>query len=645
MTTTAEQIQQTVQRALREFEELVVSERPPSEVLQSMVRSLSRATEAVGAVAWMPADQAGENYSPVARHGRGAALALDEEGEPRAAVHQAIRNTVGSGKPVIVSPDQEEFRGTELQGATQLYVPIEAMGRVSGAVLVICPAELDPKVYRQYVAFIQQGARAAGMYLARRHSQVLQEDAASQQGMLRITHHLLELETAKDLVHELANQARTLLKAQRVAVVGYRRRRTEVAFSDAVNTNRKAVLVRSVEMLADAVRERQVPMTFTKDQPIEGEDEALAPLLDEVYSLGNARALCLTPIRSGEKIVGVVVGEYEEPEQASRRAGTQQELAHQVGPILDQVIQRQQRPLRRTSNLLAKLHARPKSFALRAAVAAATIAALVYLLFFMPVAIPVYGDARLEPAQLAVMASPQAGRVEEVLVETGERIASGQPVALMDRTDLRMEMAEVDKAIETERVKLNAARAEGGRGAQADIAAAKLEVERLRVRRESVQRKIERARVRSLIDGVVLTERPDRMEGRTIPEGEPIIQAADLSHFDLVIEVREEDLALVEEALRDQRPVPAAFLSRAWPDQTQKTVIREVAAVSPTSAPGEQGQQHVFKISVPVDLEGMSPQLILANPTGRAKLHVGTGSVAYRYGRRVWRFLQMTVLF
>jgi len=640
MSQAADQIQQMVAGALREFEQLSASDQPPSQVLNQMLASLSRATSALGAVAWMPNAQDG-TQQPVARAGQ-AALAFTSDGMAQPPVLDAVNQAIGENKPAIVSPDQQAFASTELQHTTQFYVPMDAAGRAMGAIHVFHGADLDPKVYRQYIAFTQQAARAAGVYLARRQSQVLAEESASNAAMLKVVSRLLDEDKPNDLVHELANAGRPLLHAQRLAAVGYRGRKTEVQFSDAVDTNRKAVLVRSVEMLADTARQRQVPMTFRRGQELEEDDQAMGPMLEDLFNLGAAEAVCITLIRDDDRVVGVLVAEYGDTETADQYAPIQQQLCQQVGPILHRTIEAHHRPLRRTSNLLAKVRRAPMSTTAKAGLIAAVVVAVIYSVFFVPVPMYLRADARLEPAHLAAITAPLDGRVESVHVSTGENVKADQLLVTMDSSDIRLKLAEVTRSIQAEKIKLQASRNKADAPA---VRSSELTIDQLEIRKRALTRKLERTQVRSLIDGVVLTERTDQMEGMSIALGEKLVHVADMSSFELVMEVREEDLALVEDALRNGKPVKVDFLSRAWPDRVQYATITELSALSPTSGPDEQNVQHVFRITVPIDLENMSPQLVLANPTGRAKLHVEPASLAYRYGRRVWRFVQMTLLF
>jgi multidrug resistance efflux pump len=648
VSTTTQQIQNLVQQALTRFEQLVASDDPPTQVLSQILEATVKATSALGGVVWMPAQDTGTGSSCrcVARVGMGALAVAQDQPVPGAG--PILGSVVEQRKPVIVAPDSPEFQQTELARTAQFFVPVEAMGRAFGALQILAPAEVDPKVYRQYLAFVQQGARAAGMYLARRQAQVLSDDAASHANLLNVIHKLLQLSRPKDLVHELATTARGLLDAQRVAVIGSWRRGAPVAFSDTIEINRKAVVVRAVEMLAELVHQRQTPMTFVKGEALGEEDAALEPLLTQLFDLGAARAVCLTPIREGDRIIAVMAAEYAEPSQASRKASVQQELCRHAGPIISHTVTAFHRPLRRTSTLLAWVRRRPITAMFRSAAALALVAGLVYLLLFMPVDIVVRGDARLEPAMLAQITAPLDGRVKEVLVTTGQPVAAGQVLVQLDDTDLRMQLSEVDKRLaEEELSRRNASdkALERDRDATAARELAQLRIDTLTIERGRILQRIADAQIRSPIDGILLTEHPEQRQHMTVTKGTVLLAVADLGRFELVAELYEEDLALVDDALRQGRGVAATFLSRAWPDHPQHTVIESPRSLAPTSAPDEYQRQHVFRVITPIELQGISGQLALANPTGRAKLVTGQGSVIYRYGRGVWRFIQMTLLF
>jgi multidrug resistance efflux pump len=296
------------------------------------------------------------------------------------------------------------------------------------------------------------------------------------------------------------------------------------------------------------------------------------------------------------------------------------------------------------------VRARPMAAAVKVLIVLTAVGAAVWGLFFVPTPTYVEADARLAPAQLATLSAPHGGEIREVLVETGERVEKGQPLLEVDKTDLQYQRSEILSKIAQQRWQKRAAerkRTASGNNSEPGSAPklAELKIEGLQNRLDAVERRIDRSTVRSMIDGVVLSERPGQMEGINAAQGEKLIEVADMSHFDLIMEVEEADLALIEKRLRAGQAVPVNFLFRAWPDRMQHAKIRDVQAISPTSSPDERQKQHVFRVTVPVELEGLSPEMALANPTGRAKLQVQPHSIAYHYGRDFWRFIKVTLLF
>ncbi|MHC4996603.1 MAG: efflux RND transporter periplasmic adaptor subunit [Planctomycetota bacterium] len=637
MTSSTDQVQQLVQNALKEFEQLVQSQDPPSEVLARLVQTIARATDAMGAITWMPTDSTMQAFTAMAKIGDGAALAFSPDAQPLPQTLQIIHRAIQGAKAVVVTPEQDEFAGTPLHGATQFYVHIQAVGRILGVIHVIVSPQVDPTAYRQYATFIQQGAQAVGAYLIQRQSRILKEDFDGQGQLLAITRLLLKLDKPQDVLHELATLARPLLEAQRVGAISYCRSNPESAFSDTLDTNRKAVVVRAYEMLAEAVVQRQTPMTFVKGQPLEGEDQALEPLLNQLFELGNAESVGMTPVRYDKDIVGVLIAEFETPETASRHAATQQELALQAGAILKHATDAHQRPLRRTSNLISAAVRHPVASLVKTAIALGLIAAAIWGLFFVQVPMPIRGDARLEPSRMAMVTAPYPGLVHEIHVHTNDLVKAGQPLAQLEDTELRLSYAEEDLANQAETVSANEALRQGDSPA---VLSSNLKIEQGELRKQSLQRMIDRSQITSPIDGIVLTENIEQLEGRTVTQGVTLLTVADLSRFDLIMEVAEHDLALIEQSLQ-HGPLPVTFLSRAWSDLPQRASISDIKSLAPTSTPNKDQNAHVYQITVDIELSGIDSQLFLANPTGRARIEAQPVSVVYRYGRGVWRFIQM----
>lgn len=641
MALTANQTQQLIRQALERFEQLAGSELPPSQVVGPMLQSLADVLQSRSVVAWLHA-QKQDGFYPIGQVGQDSKLLFDNQNQPAPPVLQLLTQSWQQSKAVVIGPDQPHFQNTALLQTVQFFVPIEVPGRKMGVLQLINPGELDPKVYRQFVAFAQQAARNLGGYLYRRQSHVVEQNAEQLAAVLEMMRFVGKQNDPQSQVHELANRVRPVLKAHRAAVVSFWSRQPQVVFADVVDANGKAVLVRTVRLLAEAAWQREMPMTFTKRQELPDEDEGLSPLLDDLFSLGNAQAVCLTPIRDEQRIIAMLVVEYDAAEEVGRKAPLQQEIALQVGPFLGQTVQWQQRPLRGVSDALWRVKKRPIPTAIKTLIAVLVLAAVLIGVTMVPVPLHLRTDARLEPESLAAVTTPFSGQVSEVLVTSGDHVDAGQVLARLDDTDLQLELAQVRKAIEQQRVALASARAEGKR---ADIRAAELAIQRFDIQAQALQRKIAKATIVAPLSGVVLSRRPQDHVGQTVAEGDALLELGDLSQFQLVMDVEEADLSLIQQQLTQNQAVPVTFLSHTWPDLTQSTQIVSLDALSPTSLPQAQKQRHVYHVTVPVTLTGIDGELILANPSGRAKMHVGQGSIMYRYFRRAWQFVRMQLFF
>ena len=644
MSSTVNQVEQQVRDALAEFEQLSQSSDPPSQVIQQMLQLLVAAAGSRGAVAWMPSDQQGSTMSPVGHVGIAKDLILNQQGDPFPEVVNVLREVWKQGKALIAAPGQAEFGDTQLFNHTQFFVPI--IGRESrsiGLVQLIDSEDIDPKLYRNYASLAQHAAKSLGDYLSSRQTELEQRDTAGHAALLRLIHQLVKPNHPQDVIEDLANLSRPLLDAYRVAVVGYWKGKPSFGVSDALQPNRKAVLIRTIETLAAAARERQVPLTYARGQELHGEDEWLGPQVEELFTISVANAICLIPLKHDDEVIGVIAVEYEQPEHASRRSSMQQDLALHAGPVLQKAITWWKRPLRHISNGLVYLKEHPAKSSVIGSAVGIVILLLVWSLFFMQIELTVKVNGRLEPAQLAtISAGKDGGLIDAVHVKRGQTVVEGDVLVSIDSTDLRLQFAETIKQIDQETVAIQKARTESDPQA---MRTAELKAQQLQIERARLERRIDQSQVRSPISGIILTERPERLTHMSVAQGQTLLELGDLTHFDMVMHVPEEDLALVQEQLIRNKTVPVTFISRTWPDRVLTAEVTDFASLSPATKMDEEEGRHVFQITIPVRLDDTGAKLALANPTGRAKLELGESTVVFRYGRRALRFLQMTILF
>lgn len=649
---TTDQLSQQVRQTLDELQALSRSDEPTSRVVQRMLDLLLRTSGCSGGLLWLAsregdAQNDARRFHLAGRAGERSEPALGDNGEPADAVASALRSCVSRpDKALVVSPEQAEFAGTALGSEVQFYLAVAGASRPLGVLQVIAPGSLSPKVYREYAAFAQQTARAIAEYLHRRRSALRDEEANRSGGLLQLVRRLADLEDPDAALHEVANAARRLLQADRAAAVKLWDPRPQVHFSDAVDTNRKAVVVRTIRMLAEQAQRRDVPMVFTRGAELDEADHEIAPLIDDLFDQSTAASVCFVPIHDGEAAIAALVCEYGEADPGESTPA-QQQMADQVGPHIGRLVRWRQRPLRRTAAFVEAVARNPRAATIKLAVVLAVLAAIGVGLFAVPVPIPVRVDARLEPLAMATTTAPFAGRVDEVLVRAGAAVEAGQPLMRLNTDDLEAQLAEVVKQIEIQQVNRQRAYrgAQDGSATRADIREAELEIARLNVRRDRLERRIDHATIRARIAGRVLNEDVERLEGRNLREGDGLIQVGDLRRFRLTMDIEESDLAPIQRRLAAGEPVDVTFVSRAMPNLSHKTRLTDLAAFSPTSVGDPQKKRHVFHATVPIELTGDARELAMANPSGRARIDAGRGSVVYRYFRRAYAFFRMKFWF
>lgn len=634
-----EQARQVVQQALEQFERLSAStDLPPAEMARRTLKIALEATQAHTGVVWLAADAMGKRYRAVAVEGDLARGLIDQQQQPIGAVAQALRKTWNDPAQAVVVPPGEMEDGPErVRRGVQFFLSISSGRKRLGVVQMVYPGELDPKVYREYVSFCQQAAAAMGRHMGHRQSELVERSASHYRALLILLRNLGRIERPDELAHELAQGARQLFHAQRAAVVGFWKSRPEAWFSDTLDPNPKANLAQAVRTLADAARVTGQPMAFQKGQALEGDTRELQAFVDQLFELGGAQAVCVTPIKEGEQIPAVLIVEHGEAIEASKVSAGEAELADSAAPFLSRAIELDSRPLRRTSQALARVKADPRRSAWQSAlILFAVLALLVTMILPFPMVVRV--NARLVPTHQHTLTAPFVGTIENVLVETGQTVEEGEILLELDTTEALAELRMVETSIEEQELLRRDARTRPSEMMQASI-----RIQQYQIKKAALERQIEDSSIRSPIRGVVLTSKPGELEGHTIETAQQILQVGDLSSFDLVVEVPEQEVGLVQNRLLAGHEVEATFLSRPWPDLEQHTRFTNLLSLSPSSLPNQTTGKVNYELRTPIELEGLDPHLALSEPTGRARLDLGYEPLGWRLFRKAWYYFRMTL--
>jgi multidrug efflux pump subunit AcrA (membrane-fusion protein) len=240
-------------------------------------------------------------------------------------------------------------------------------------------------------------------------------------------------------------------------------------------------------------------------------------------------------------------------------------------------------------------------------------------LFFMiicPLPLRVDGDAVVAPIHRALVQPEIESVVSKVLVHEGELVMRGQVLAEMEAWDQRSALAEAQAKYGSAILQMNRAlaandgTAAGVQRVQADYW--KAEVER-------AGQLLEKAQLRSPIDGVVATPHVENFAGRKLEQGDSFAEVVDTSQAIVDIAIEDTQAGLLKDGQR------AVLKLNSFPT---RTFHGDVLIVSPSATLVNQTPVFFARVGVP-NADGA----LRAGMEGRGKVRIGWYPAAYVFFR------------
>ena len=412
-----------------------------------------------------------------------------------------------------------------------------------------------------------------------------------------------------------------------------------LAVSSVEVVDRKSALVQSQLRLAEESLTAGQPSLYRKSTP---KTEAQGELADYFFHSQANEALAIPLTSRDGRSNGVLFLESHKDktfDQAMRQLGVA--VANHAGRALAAVQTVESIPclpvLRRVQHLITAWQAdRRKWLLLRILVPVAAV----LVLAFWPWRFAVDGECSVIPHQRAVAVTEVGGRVAQVLVDEGQAIKQGQPLARIDDTDIQqsLRVAEQEKAkYEAEADRLQVLADDGNRRG------ALLQAEQIQRQIEQLQRKLAKTTITSPIDGIVITKDLPARIGELLPVGGRFCEVADVRHWELLVHLSEGDVGVVDRRLRQGQPLQSDFLLRSLGGQKLTATISDVRAISQMSYQFPHANAFLVRadVTAPPELQAA----FKAGYTGQARIALGWHSLGYVATRRFWNYIRMHWLF
>lgn len=228
--------------------------------------------------------------------------------------------------------------------------------------------------------------------------------------------------------------------------------------------------------------------------------------------------------------------------------------------------------------------ARRKARLARAVTAAVACVAAVFLLWPFPQTFK--GPCELVPSQRGAAVAEIGGRIDEVLVSEGDKVAAGQPVARIDAGEIR---AQLEAARQTEAKAAAEARDQQQRDEIGAFRQAQLEQKRAAEEARKLALDLEQCTVRAPIDGIVLTKDLALRRGEVAQPGIVICEIAALSGWDLRIKLDESDTGSLQRAFQRTGSLPVRYVLQARSDVALEGTVDSPRQISQMVYPEEKG--------------------------------------------------------
>lgn len=249
-------------------------------------------------------------------------------------------------------------------------------------------------------------------------------------------------------------------------------------------------------------------------------------------------------------------------------------------------------------------------------------AAAVFFLVICPLPLRVDGDAVVAPVRRALVQPEVEGVIGKVFVHEGQPVQRGQVLAEMESWSLRSAVAEAQAKYESALLQMNRALATND-GTEAGVHRVQSDYWKAELGR--TQQLLDRAQLRSPIDGIVATPHVETFAGRKLQPGDSFAEVVDTSRATVDVAIDDVDAGLLKDGDK------AVVKLNSYPIRTFRG---DVLIVSPKAELLHETPVFYARVGVPND-DGA----IRAGMEGRGKVRVGWYPAGYVFFRRPFLWL------
>ena len=249
------------------------------------------------------------------------------------------------------------------------------------------------------------------------------------------------------------------------------------------------------------------------------------------------------------------------------------------------------------------------------------VAAVIFLVA-CPLPLRVDGDAVVAPGRRALIQPEFDGVVGKVFVREGQAVQKGQELAEMEAWNVRSALAEAQAKYESSMLQMNRALANND-GTEAGVHRVQADFWKAEVDRD--RQLLDRAQLRSPIDGIVATPHVENFAGRKLQQGDTFAEVVNTLQAVIDVGIDDTDAGLMKPGQK------AVVKLNSYPTRTFRG---NVAIVSPKAELQHETPVFFARVDVP-NTDGA----IRSGMEGRGKVRVGWYPAGYVLFRRMFLWM------
>ena len=618
-----EQTRAHIRQHVAEIAELARTSRNGAQFFRDFLARVVASLQAQGGAVWVPGEG---GACQVVAESNFASCEFASNDRQRQDINRVLGEAQKNRRPFIVgalTPDFVPSGASDEIGNTtpfpMFFVPVILDDRGIGAILhVWLRAAGDPKSYPTLVTFLNQVCAHAANFLKARHGEAALARSQEYENMLRCQGDFVgELDPAR-VGHAAVNHFTDLFAATRVSLFHQAGGQWRLEYASNQETiDQRSALVGCLRDLAARLPVSDEPRTLSTEAPEQAAEwaETLEPL--------GARQVAYAFFRGWphEGKTGLIVLER----QAANAPFTPMMLrqlawaATQLGKAMLAAVTYRQVPFRRV--LRPMTHARgmwKRRQRVRLAAWIGIPAVLLALWLLIPWTLHVSGDCIVEPRREVTVAAETSGKIEHVYVEEGQFVEKDALLAKLEDDDLRTQMAVTLQELGKWQSEANRFQASGDdaqrKVAQIEMTGAQAKLDRLKFLQT-------RTELRAPISGVVLTKNLANRVGESLELGRAFCEIAGRDLYEVQVDLNQQDLGVVMEALRQGRSLPVDFILQAQTATHLRTFVNGPEAISETAHIKNGGS--FFTVRAPFPVSDALATSLKPGYTGKAKIDLG----------------------